>query len=68
MRSPTIISLGGSIVVPDGIDTAFVSAFRALIQERMTRGESFIVIVEAERCAEGIRPPLRSSALRERTA
>ncbi|MEK7169784.1 MAG: UMP kinase [Patescibacteria group bacterium] len=45
MTSPTIISLGGSIVVPDGIDTAFVSAFRALIQERMTLGESFIVIV-----------------------
>jgi len=45
MKNPTIISLGGSIVVPDGIDTAFVSAFRELLQERIKRGESFIVIV-----------------------
>ncbi|MSU56273.1 MAG: UMP kinase [Candidatus Taylorbacteria bacterium] len=45
MQSPTIISLGGSIVVPDGIDIAFISAFRTLIQERMKLGESFIVIV-----------------------
>ncbi|KKW11036.1 MAG: hypothetical protein UY50_C0022G0004 [Parcubacteria group bacterium GW2011_GWA2_49_9] len=45
MKNPTIISLGGSLVVPDGVDTAFVSAFRALIQERIKLGESFIVIV-----------------------
>lgn len=45
MKSPTIISLGGSIVVPDSVDTAFVSAFRTLIQGRIALGESFVVIV-----------------------
>ncbi|MDO8594609.1 MAG: UMP kinase [bacterium] len=45
MQSPIIISLGGSIVVPDGIDTKFISAFRKLIEERLALGESFIIIV-----------------------
>ncbi len=45
MKNPTIISLGGSLVAPDGVDTAFVSTFRTLIQKRITLGESFIVIV-----------------------
>lgn len=45
MRSPIIISLGGSIVVPNGVDTAFISVFRALIRKRVSLGESFIIIV-----------------------
>lgn len=45
MKNPTIISLGGSLVVPDGIDADFVRDFRALILARVTNGESFIIIV-----------------------
>lgn len=45
MKNPTIISLGGSLVVPDGIDAGFVRDFRALILERVGHGESFIIIV-----------------------
>lgn len=45
MKNPTIISLGGSLVVPDGIDADFVRDFRALILARATNGEPFIIIV-----------------------
>ena len=45
MQSPTIISLGGSLVMPDAIDTAFVSELRATIQERIAAGERFVLII-----------------------
>lgn len=45
MHSPTIISLGGSLVVPDGIDVDFVREFRALIEKHIAQGNSFVVIV-----------------------
>lgn len=59
MQSPTIISLGGSLVVPDAIDTAFISAFKKLIDTRVAEGQSFIIIVGggkiARRYQEGAR-------------
>ena len=45
MASPIIISLGGSLVVPDAIDAAFVRSFRNLIVERVRRGERFVITV-----------------------
>ncbi len=45
MTSPTIISLGGSIVIPDAIDTAFVKSFRELILTHVSAGERFIITV-----------------------
>jgi len=41
-----IINLGGSLVVPDGIDSAMLSGFRSLILDRVqNHGEKFVIIV-----------------------
>ncbi len=59
MNSPTIISLGGSLVAPDSIDVNFVRNFRELILARVAGGNSFIIIVgggkTARRYQEGAR-------------
>lgn len=41
----TVISLGGSLVVPDGVDTAFLRAFKEIIEARIAAGEKFVIIV-----------------------
>lgn len=40
----TIISLGGSLIVPDRIDTGFLIAFRDLIISYVKQGSSFIIV------------------------
>jgi uridylate kinase len=45
MNLPIILSLGGSIVVPDAIDTAFVRSFRDIIAKRARGGERFVITV-----------------------
>ncbi len=53
----TVISLGGSLVVPRdtavpcGIDTTFVQAFRERIMARVAQGERFVIIVGGGRTA-----------------
>jgi uridylate kinase len=39
-----IVSVGGSLIVPDAIDTSFLSHFHALILEKITQGLSFSII------------------------
>ena len=39
-----VISLGGSLIVPDVIDVPFLKKFIALIQKRITLGERFVLI------------------------
>lgn len=39
-----IVSVGGSLIVPDGIDTDFLAHFKALILEKVQRGLTFSVI------------------------
>ena len=41
---PIVISLGGSIVVPDKIDYNFLRKFRALILKHVKKGKRFILI------------------------
>jgi uridylate kinase len=43
--SPIVISLGGSLVVPNGIDIAFLTTFKKLIDARIATGMRFILIV-----------------------
>ncbi len=45
MTPPTIISLGGSLVAPDGIDSAFIRDFRALVLDEVKAGKQFIITV-----------------------
>lgn len=44
-KPPIVISLGGSLVVPDKIDSAFLKKFYSLIVERIHAGDRFIIIV-----------------------
>ena len=39
-----VISLGGSLIVPDGIDVVFLKRFRKLILAQIRRGKRFIII------------------------
>ncbi len=41
---PIIISLGGSIIVPEEIDVEFLKSFRQLILEYVDKGNSFIIV------------------------
>ncbi|MEK7063539.1 MAG: UMP kinase [Patescibacteria group bacterium] len=40
----TVISLGGSVIVPQEIDTDFLKRFADLIRDHIKRGEKFIII------------------------
>ncbi|MBU6214274.1 UMP kinase [Patescibacteria group bacterium] len=43
-RERVVVSVGGSLIVPDGIDTGFLSRFKTLILEKVQRGFSFSII------------------------
>ena len=43
-RERIVVSVGGSLIVPDAIDTAFLSNFKALILEKVKRGFTFSII------------------------
>lgn len=45
MKNPTILSLGGSLVVPDAIDTKFLSGFKVLLEAELAKGKEFIVVL-----------------------
>ena len=39
-----IISLGGSLIIPDTIDVEFLKAFKALILSHVEKGKKFLII------------------------
>lgn len=39
-----IISLGGSLIVPDGIDTDFLKSFKEVVLSEVKKGKKFIII------------------------
>lgn len=43
-RERIVVSVGGSLIVPDGIDTDFLGRFKDLILEKVQRGLSFSII------------------------
>ncbi len=43
-NNPIIISLGGSLIIPDAIDTAFLINFKALILRHIEAGSRFVLI------------------------
>lgn len=43
-KEPIVISLGGSLIVPDDIDIAFLKSFRDLILKFAKRGRKFVII------------------------
>ncbi len=47
----TVISLGGSMIVPDKVDTAFLKSFKALIASYVEKGFSFVIVTGGGRTA-----------------
>lgn len=43
-RKRVVVSVGGSCIVPDGIDTDFLTRFKALILEKVQKGFTFSII------------------------
>lgn len=44
MEETIIISLGGSLIIPDSIDIEFLKSFRDLILEKVKEGKKFLII------------------------
>src|SRR3989339_1672439 len=44
MPKTTIISLGGSLIVPDNIDTGFLKGFKGAIEKYAKKGDNFVII------------------------
>jgi uridylate kinase len=44
MEEKIVISLGGSLIVPDNIDADFLKSFKALILEHVSKGKKFVII------------------------
>lgn len=40
----TILSLGGSLIVPDSVDTAFLKQFKTLIEKHVKAGKRFVIV------------------------
>ena len=43
-KETIVISLGGSLIVPDEIDVIFLSSFISLIKENVSKGSRFVII------------------------
>ncbi|NBD73761.1 UMP kinase [Patescibacteria group bacterium] len=50
-QAPIIISVGGSLIVPDGIDTDFLASLKALIERELAVGQRFVIITGGGRTA-----------------
>lgn len=50
-REPIVVSVGGSLIVPDEVDAAFLQSFRSLILDSIGRGVSFYIITGGGRTA-----------------
>lgn len=50
-----IVSVGGSLIVPDQVDTEFLRRFRALISEKVSAGFSFYIITGGGKLARNWR-------------
>jgi uridylate kinase len=59
---PVIVSLGGSLVVPDGIDALFIGRFRECIERRIARGDRFVIIVGGGKTARNYQGAAREVA------
>lgn len=44
MNETIIISLGGSLIIPEEIDVEFLKSFRSLILSQVEKGEKFVII------------------------
>ncbi|CAN5675603.1 UMP kinase [soil metagenome] len=50
-REYIVVSVGGSLIVPDGIDSEFLTSLRATVLDHVKRGFSFYIVVGGGRTA-----------------
>ena len=50
-RKRVVVSVGGSLIVPDGIDTDFLTRFKTLILDRVAQGFTFSIVAGGGRTA-----------------
>ena len=48
MKETIIISLGGSLIIPDVIDIDFLKDFKNLILSHVAQGKKFVIITGGE--------------------
>lgn len=56
-----IVSVGGSLIVPDGIDTEFLTRFRSLILKKVSEGLSFYIITGGGRTARNYQDAIQTA-------
>ncbi|MEN9327488.1 MAG: hypothetical protein RI947_296 [Candidatus Parcubacteria bacterium] len=52
---PTIISVGGGLIVPEGIDSAFLNKLNIFIREHVKKGKRFFLVAGGGRTARNYR-------------
>ena len=59
-KEPIVISLGGSLVVPDGIDALFLKQFKSVIDEYVEKEGRFVIVVGGGRTTRRYQEAARS--------
>lgn len=54
-KAPVVVSVGGSLLVPDGIDAEFVKKFRDLVLRKVAEGHSFYIVAGGGKLARRYR-------------
>jgi uridylate kinase len=60
MKNFFIISLGGSLVVPNNIDIKFIKQFKNIIEEKIKENKKFIIIVGGGKIARNYQDAAKS--------
>lgn len=60
-REYVVVSLGGSLIVPDEIDTAFLAKFRELLVKKVKGGMSFYIVAGGGKLARRYQDAARAS-------
>ena len=55
-----VVSVGGSLIVPDGIDTEFLKNFRALLLRKVQTGTSFYIIAGGGRLSRNYQEAVKT--------
>jgi len=62
MKKLYVLSLGGSLIVPDGIDQKFLNSFRKLILTQVKRGKRFIIVTGGGQTSRKYQQALRQAS------
>lgn len=62
MEETIIISLGGSLIIPEELDVEFLKGFKELILSHVAQGKKFVMITGGGKYRRKTKVPPRSSA------